>query len=79
MGRRTVLQQHVQLSSGDEQNSILNDHQNQGTFISDRMLLVNEGIVALPSNVEIENNREMAIFEQSLISENFNQDQVAIP
>ena len=42
-------------------------------------MLANEGIIALPSNVEIENNREMAIFEESLISENFNQEQAVIP
>ena len=42
-------------------------------------MLANEGIIALPSNVEIDNNREMAIFEESLISENFNQEHAVIP
>ena len=42
-------------------------------------MLANEGIIALPSNVEIENNREMAIFEESLISENFYQEHAVIP
>ena len=33
--------------------------------------------MALPSNVEIQNNHEMAIFEESLISENFHKEEAA--
>ena len=40
-------------------------------------MLAEEGIVALPSNVDIENSHEMAIFEESLISENFYKEEAA--